>query len=319
MIFEKCMRSTDWKGRTMLFSELYSTYYNTVAAILKKAVDHPLQENEINRIVEEHAFGESILTIPSALREERWQLLKPDGTSVLTNAPTMPLTTLQKRWLNAIAKDPRIRLFTEEPIYFPEVEPLFLPEDICIFDQYADGDDYEDESYIRNFRMILDAIKQKYPLKFELKNRQGNVIHKVFLPEYLEYSQKDDKFRMIGLGIRLGGTINLGRIIHCETYKEPWNVKPGKRNPARPRKVILELVNERNALERVLLHFAHFEKQAERLDEGHYRITISYDKEDETEIVIRVLSFGPLVKVTAPMHFVDLIKERLIAQKSCGH
>lgn len=76
--------------------------------------------------------------------------------------------------------------------------------------------------------------------------------------------------------------------------------------------------DERNALERVLLHFAHFEKQAERIDETHYRVTVAYDSDDETELVIRVLSFGPMLKVTDPPRFVGLIKERLIEQKSCG-
>ena len=67
------------------------------------------------------------------------------------------------------------------------------------------------------------------------------------------------------------------------------------------------------------MHFAHFEKQAEKLDDKRYKVTVTYDKDDETEIVIRILSFGPMVKVTAPQHFVDLIKERLISQKSCEH
>lgn len=44
---------------------------------------------------------------------------------------------------------------------------------------------------------------------------------------------------------------------------------------------------------------------------------MKYDGEDETEIVIRVLSFGPYVKVLEPSSFVNLIKERLISQKSC--
>lgn len=303
----------------MLFSELYSAYYHTVAEILKEAVSHPLQDKEIHRIIEEKAFGESVLTIPSALKDERWQLLLPDGTSLLKKAPTMPLTILQKRWINAIANDPRMRLFTDNPIFFPDVEPLFLPEDICVFDKYADGDDYEDENYIQNFRLILDAIKNKYPLKFEMKNRKGVSTSKVLLPEYLEYSQKDDKFRLIGAGVWLGGTINLGRIISCVPSAFAHKAAPGKRSPSRPRSVVMELVDERNALERVLLHFAHFEKQAEKLDEKHYRITVYYDKDDETEMVIRVLSFGPMIKVTAPVHFIELIKKRLIEQKSCGH
>ena len=81
----------------------------------------------------------------------------------------------------------------------------------------------------------------------------------------------------------------------------------------------MELVDERKALERVLLHFAHFKKQAEKIDEKHYRITVYYDKDDETEMVIRVLSFGPMIKVTAPVHFIELIKKRLMEQKSCEH
>lgn len=303
----------------MLFNELYSAYYNAVAEILKAAVEHPLEACEMRQIVEKRAFGESILNIPSALREEKWQLVKPDGTTPIKNIPSMPLTTLQKRWLKAIANDPRIRLFTDDLPDFPDVEPLFLPEDILVFDKYSDGDDYEDETYIQNFRLILDAIKNRYPLKIALENRKGNPLQRVMMPEYLEYSEKDDKFRLIGSGNRFGNTINLGRIVCCEPYDQPYEIQQAKRDPARPQNVILELVDQRNALERVLLHFAHFEKQAEKLDENLYRITIIYDKEDETEMVIRILSFGPMIKVIGPQRFVNLIKERLISQKSCEH
>ena len=77
----------------------------------------------------------------------------------------------------------------------------------------------------------------------------------------------------------------------------------------------LELVDERNALERVMLHFSHFEKTAEKLDDKHYRLTICYDQNDETEMLIRILSFGPLVRVTAPDRFIRMIQNRLRRQK----
>lgn len=127
----------------MLFSELYGTYFQTVAFILTAAVDHVLQPGEMERIIQENAFGESMLNIPEALGKEHWRLMRDDGRSIIRNAPTMPLTTLQKRWINAIAYDPRIRLFTDEPVVFPDIEPLFLPEDIKVFDRYGDGDPYE--------------------------------------------------------------------------------------------------------------------------------------------------------------------------------
>ncbi len=69
--------------------------------------------------------------------------------------------------------------------------------------------------------------------------------------------------------------------------------------------LVFELFDERDALERALLHFAHFEKEAERLDKRHYRIKLKYNKEDEAELVIRVLSFGPFLRVVEPEIFVS--------------
>ena len=53
----------------MIFSELYSAYYNTVASVLRIAVKQPLNKNELRDIVEKNAFGESILNIEPALTE----------------------------------------------------------------------------------------------------------------------------------------------------------------------------------------------------------------------------------------------------------
>ena len=53
------------------------------------------------------------------------------------------------------------------------------------------------------------------------------------------------------------------------------------------------------------------------MDEKKYRVTVWYDPDDETELVIRVLSFGPMIRVIEPESFVNLIKDRLIRQKSC--
>ena len=301
----------------MLFSELYGAYYNTVAAILTDAVAHPDSNVNIKDTIEKRAFGESLWAITDAIKEERWQVLKTDGITPIKNQPTMPLTILQKRWLKAIAMDPRIKLFGHVDFDFPDVDPLFLPSDYIIFDKYSDGDDFTDEKYIVNFRMILDAIEKKYPLIIGSLNRKGALTERVVYPEYLEYSEKDDKFRLIGGGDRFGSTNNLGRIISCRPWEGQVEETSLKGIHPRPRKVIFELTDERNALERVLLHFAHFEKSAERIGEDKYLITINYDKEDETEMVIRILSFGPMIRVTAPSHFISLIKQRLIDQKSC--
>ncbi|MGI6578763.1 MAG: WYL domain-containing protein [Saccharofermentanales bacterium] len=301
----------------MIFSELYSTYYNTVAEIIKAAINQPLNKRELHEIIEKNAFGESILTIEPAITEERWQLICSDGSTPIKHLPTMPLTTLQKRWLKAIFADPRIKLFTDQVADLPDIEPLFRPEDIYVFDKFFDGDPYEDEKYIRNFRLVLDAIKNRYPLDIDIISRKGKLRNIILMPDYLEYSEKDDKFRLIGSGLKYDKTVNLGRIVSCKPYTGEYEINQNQQVQQEIRILEFELVDQRKSLERVLLHFAHFEKQAEKIDDKYYKVTITYDKEDETELVIRILSFGPMIKVTAPRHFVNLIKERLINQKSC--
>lgn len=303
----------------MIFSELYGAYYRAVADILAAAGQHPLQKQELRALIEKHAFGESVLNIEPAIREERWQLIRADGSTPIRHAPTMPLTLLEKRWLRAIAADPRVRLFAGELPEFPEVEPLFSPGDIAVYDKYADGDPYEDEDYIRRFRLILDAIKNRCPLSLEVVNRNGATVRKVLMPDHLEYSEKDDKFRLIGTGRRRVETVNLARIVCCAPFSGRFDPPAAKAEPPKKRTVEFELYDQRNALERVLMHFAHFEKQAVKADGGRYRVTVSYDRDDETEIVIRLLSFGPMIRVTAPEHCVELIRARLLRQKSCGH
>ena len=301
----------------MIFNEIYSAYFNTVAKILSEAVSHPLSKKEIRKIIENNAFSESILTIEPAFENEHWQLISPDGLTQIKHAPTLPLTTLQKRWLRAISEDPKIKLFTDE-IYFPEVKPLFTSDSYTAFDKYSDGDPYTDKEYIEKFRTILDALKNKYPLKIKLISPRKGEKEIYAIPEYLEYSEKDDKFRLIVSGCEYYRTVNVGTIVSCSRFTETFY--PDAENMFEPVKcsVVFELTNERNALERVLLHFAHFEKQAEKIDNDHYRVTLFYLQEDETEILIRILSFGQMLKVIEPDSFVKLIKERLIKQKDLG-
>lgn len=302
----------------MFFNEIFGAYYNAVSKILAKAVEKTVTPKDIRKIVEESAFGESSINIENSLSGEKWQLVTKNGDTPLENKPSLPLTTLEKRWLKAISLDPRVKLFDEDFSDLRDVEPLFTPDDICVFDKYADGDPYEDEKYINNFRLMLDAINRQYPVKLTTKNNKGEEKYIVFLPQYMEYSEKDDKFRVVGSGGRWATVVNMGRIIWCHPYVKPYTPNTNTKMVRDKETVVFQLTDERNALERALMHFAHFEKQAEKLTDNQYRITVTYDKDDETELLIRVLSFGPMIKVTSPDSFINLIKERLIKQKSCG-
>lgn len=300
----------------MIFSELYSVYYNVVAKIISEITEGNTDERELNRIVCDNAFGESVLTVLPSLKSEKWQLVRSDMTTFVKHKPTMPLTLIQKRWLKAISLDPRVRLFDVSFEGLEGVDPLFTPEDYVIYDKYCDGDPFTDEDYIARFRLVLQAIREKRSLKIEALNRRGNVILMRVLPICLEYSEKDDKFRLITAGCRYGGTVNLARIVSCKPCEGNADALP-RIEPVKQETVTLRISNERNALERCMLHFAHFKKQAEKIDSRNYLVHIQYDKDDETEMVIRILGFGPLVEVMEPVSFRNLIIERLKSQKSC--
>lgn len=136
------------------------------------------------------------------------------------------------------------------------------------------------------------------------------------MPQHLEYSEKDDKFRLISTGCRYGGIVNLARITKCEKCNATGYATHHVSMESKE-SLTLRIFDERNALERTLLHFAHFEKRVERIDTKRYLVHIKYNKSDETEMVIRILSFGPLVEVIEPQDFKNLIIARLKSQKSC--
>lgn len=299
----------------MLFSEIYGTYFNVVARILESAIHGELDEKQIYRAVKKLGFDESVMNIPQALLSQEWTLINDDYSTPIKNSPTMPLTNIQKRWLKSILNDPKIKLFCVSEEGLEDVKPLFDRNTIVYFDQYNDGDDFENPEYIRNFRTILQAFREKRNIRIKFTSSRSGKSHEwKCSPDRLEYSLKDDKFRILTQGPRHIDTINVGNIIDCELLESNSEEREGDFQLPQDT-VVLELLDERNALERVMLHFSHLQKETVKLSDNRYKVTLTYNKHDETEILIRILSFGPMVKVVEPQSFINLIKERLNMQR----
>ena len=298
--------------KRMLFHEIYGSYYQTVSLILKDAVNGSLTKKSMAKLIREHAFGESGLSIPDGLTGEQWRLLHQDFTTPLTNEPAMPLTLLQKRWMKALLLDPRIQLFAPDSSGLEDVEPLFAPDMFVYYDRYTEGDNYQNEKYINIFRTVLTALREKKNLSIRYESRIGVGQTLTVTPHYLEYSEKDDRFRLYAAGKYRTWILNLSRIQECCLINAEATMPLRLTNE---QKLSFELTDYRNALERVLLHFSHLRKETKRLDEKHYRITLYYDPQDETEMVIRLLSFGPMIRVTEPPEMVQQLRERIRRQR----
>ena len=297
----------------MIFSEVYGSYFKAVSAILARAVEGTLTERELTRTVLQNAFGESLVTIPAKLTDGSWPLLTQDFGTPLQRKPHSPLTTLEKQWLKALLHDPRIQLFCPSEEGLEDVDPLFSRDQFVYYDRYSNGDDFSDPRYIEHFHTIIRAMHEKRKLRVRFHGHRGTRQSYICIPYKLEYSSKDDKFRLI-TGFRGKPlTINLSRMDSVRLL-DPWDEIEYQRPNEREKTLVMDLYDTRNALERVMLHFTEMEKETERIDDKHYRITLNYKLGDETEILIRILSFGPVLKVTAPESMVSQIRERLDRQ-----
>ncbi len=314
-----------------LFSEIYSRYYRLVIALLRR----PAQDRRaVERFVAEHGFGESTLhLLPKLLYRDGWRLLEqaPDGTytSRLKHLPRRPMSLLEKAWLKAVLPDERSGLFLDPNQrqalldVLGDVEPLYPADAIREYDRYLDGDPFCDRAYIQRFRLILQALRQRTLLRIAYTNRTGRVLRDQYAPLKLEYSQKDDKLRLYAARVKAGKvvgfyTLNLARMadVHAMDAAAPEvDLDQFFTRCRREQPIVFEVASERNALERVMIEFSAYEKRSVfDPDTGRATCELYCAYADETEVLIRLLGFGPLVRVLGPQGFVEQVKERVYRQ-----
>lgn len=316
-----------------LFSEVYSCYYTVVNKILNEAIKKELSKKDINEIIDEKAFQESALYILPRLISGQWNFLNNSNdkyTSKLNSSVKLPITTIEKAWLKSLILDNRIGLFlNQETItsfkeYLKDVNPIFNKEDFYYYDTFSDGDDYKNEEYINNFHIVLEALKHKKLLEISIESKKGRRTTGIYMPCKIEYSSKNDKFRVYVARIQHNkivtyAIINLSRITNIQfsnaSFSGEINFDEYIENNKCEEPVVIEISKERNAVERCMLNFASYEKRTE-YDEttDKYISYIYYDKKDETELLIRILSFGPVIRVIGSPRFLGLVKERVKRQ-----
>lgn len=307
-----------------LFHEMYGRYFRIVSLLLR---GDACKRADIYKLTVKEGFRESIYFLPQKLIPQEdgsdWGLLRytPDGMLVpqTKHLPVMPVTTIQKRWLRTKLADPRLRLFLDDAAYaalseaLRDIRPLYQPGFFRFPDRFTDGDPYTDETYRRHFRTVLDALNSEKGLMVRYRSGKGTQIVLNCLPLYLEYSAKNDKFRLCCMQIRNGKMhisrmINLGRIEAVRPTDPPdcERMSPEEYFALRRCKepVTVCVTEERGGVERFMLEFAAYQKQAERDPEtGNCTVKLWYDKLDETELLIRLLSFGPVLEILGPPDF----------------
>ena len=336
-----------------LFSEIYSCYYQVLRHLL--CSQDALSIQDIRSCICGKGFEESLLSIIPKLENGTWNLFEKDGKlyhSRLSSSFITPVSDLEKSYLRALLSDPRIGLFLNREQLealdkmLASVTPLWEQGQFYYFDRFTDSDPYEDENYRSCFRTLLQAQKESRYVDIDYTSPGGNRVHHHYVPARLEYSVKNDKFRLLclrpfrsadnpngrwrrkrkpdtmsaqnaGSDMRLE-ILNVSRIQSVQlmekTLSSPVDLDAVIQRSYYKEPLRLRIVNRRNALERAMLHFANYEKNTTKIDDDTYECLIYYNQNMETELLIEVMSFGPMLTVVGNDRFLELLKTRLRKQ-----
>ncbi len=272
-----------------------------------------------------------------------------------------PLTWAELSWLYTALKDPLAELFftaeeyqkiqsemlpfLKEPnrngnpntgaeeLWKPGslFDPDILDTPFIIIDAEKEGDPVVTpghtpearQNYIRNFRLLREAISQRKFASVTYTPVKNGVSRKIDLaPLRLEFSLKNAKFRLFAVNAKEDAlqntTINLATVSSVEILKTcPWNhaiedtgkfLEDQKRDF---RFAVVRVTQDRNSIVRFLTEFSFYDKRA-CFDEktGTCLVKLLYPEADWREIVIRILGFGAMVKLESGAAFLALLKRK---------
>ena len=313
-------------NNTPLFSPLYSTYYFAIRNILEtyiRSKKQPLSNEIIAKLIEASAYIEAPGELADLIfnRSETTTIFREskDGvSSPINHIPDFPLTTIELRFIAAILKDNRIKMFMSPEVIeglqeaLKDVKPLWETDDIKYFDQNKDGDDFDNKNYVILFQTILNAINHKKYIRL-IYGRKN--ISDIFTPTHLDYSQKDNAFRLFVKELKY--PINLENIKSVEITEE----KPVKGEASTAYKSLkVEIYDDTSRqyhFNRAIRTFSYFKKTCKKTDkENTYELTVDYDTSDVSEIVIKILMFGPNMKVLEPREVIEKVTSKILRQKN---
>lgn len=320
-----------------LFSEVHGLYYQMIQEILQKAHKEPMTKQQIHAILQDKGFQETLYSLSPKLLNDGTAnsynlLVKNDGSyrSILSAEPIPLMTNLEKMWLKSMLSDKRINLFFDHTDLesleksLCDVETLYDHDSVITVGQANDGDPFTDTKYREHFHKILHGITAKKLLRITYLNAKGMTKWSSFVPHRLEYSIKDDKFRLNAVLINRGrllyfSKINLARMIRVDIIEEakyPSGIDAFIRSHKKTEPIEIELTNERQGFERCFIHLSNYERNSEYNEEtGTCRIKLYYYDVDEPELIITLLSYGPILKVLGPPAFKKKIRDRILRQK----
>lgn len=322
-----------------LFIELYSVSFYKLGEILfdllqKQQVNNELIKAKVQEYIDAFIFDDT--KIANKVKAKRKQQVESfidnflfENESIFsfnkqknfrTINQLLPLTKIEKQWLQNVLMHPFARCFLEEEeikklqAILP-TDNLFDVNDVTLVAQAFDmKGHYEQNNYLEHLIMINMAISNNVYLNISGINQYGKPkTYEDFAPAYIEYSKKDNRFRIRGCS-KDGkcDTINLERIKYIRKSDVNFNVEYVTKNVLsddrnKEKHLVVFFDDNENIPNRILSEFSCYRKECIRWGDGTYRMLLYYNEDDSKEIVIRLLGYGSLITVDEDSG--DVLKE----------
>ena len=231
----------------------------------------------------------------------------------------LTLSSHERRWLLTILNDKRAGCFFDKKetidklIEFVKGADNLTPydmENVICFDRwkYRDSNALKGEKYIG---LLMKAAAAGHTVKLKC-DANKHTYNGEYVPIFLTYSKKNDRFQGQFKASATGKfiTVNIRNICNAEisdnTYDRQSVLSQYNRflkKPTRFKTTRVCFVNENNLADRILSEFAPWKKAclvstSEKKNneiEKVFNLVIKYQKSDELEILIRLMSFGEFI------------------------
>ena len=297
---------------------------------IKKEIDEKARK-DIEAQIEDYRVGQ-IKNIIDFLFEKMSTGIKPkyifkgSKTRVRNGIyDILPLTLIEVQWLINILSEssPDDNEFSSFPLsryFLTDIEckailakldnPCLYGNEINLYDQFiVPRETHQQVVEKKHLLTIIEAIKKSKKLSFKYFSPNSAMVDQdehewVCLPYMIEYSRRDNTFRLISrnkldekgnLGITRAH--NLERFISATIKEEAFDSKILKQHVLDNRvkttsKLVMIFDENRGIADLIINEFSPWAKQCLRYPSGQYQLTIEYDAFEYKEIGIRLLSYG---------------------------
>lgn len=258
----------------------------------------------------------------------------------------VPLSTMELRWLKTIILDDKIRLFMSDmeialinnilKKYVPTISPLPM-EKVRYFDRFhfSEENNGKDADVLA---VILKSLYDKRTLRIKYNTMKNRVKIGEFRPIVLEFSKRNNRFQ--GFFQECGTdsiyTMNVSRIEMAEETETMYDYSLAEQALISYREesttsVVVEFYDVRNIADRILTEFSPWKKLCSYDPETEiYTFTIFYQKQDEIDLVVRLMGYGGNIRFVDKKHPIckeiqgrmnrqmELIRERRSADRNRG-